>query len=202
MNAPDLNSPHVTAARAAAVAATIDRVRAIEAEQGVTRPALDAIKAELLALAAQRHLFPSTAFRPSQAGRGGANRYLLQRGPDDRFALYLNALNPGVETKPHNHATWAVVVAVDGREINKIYSRNFNGLSVEDQIVVEPGRGLALMPDDIHSIHTTGSRSTRHLHMYGLALELLDNRVAYDPATGAAIPFNRAVSMAGATRAG
>jgi hypothetical protein len=27
--------------------------------------------------------------------------------------------------------------------------------------------------------------------MYGLALERLDNRMAYDPATGAAVPYNR-----------
>ena len=50
--------------------------------------------------------------------------------------------------------------------------------------MVEPGRGICLMPEDIHSIHTTGNAPTRHLHMYGLALEKLDNRKGYDMETG------------------
>jgi predicted metal-dependent enzyme (double-stranded beta helix superfamily) len=186
-----MTAPDVKAARAAAIAATIGRVRTIETQQGVTRPALDAIKAELLALAAQEHLFASADFPPPPAGEKGANRYLLAEDPDHRFALYLNALNPGNETRPHDHTTWAVVVAVEGHELNKLYCRAGGGLVVDHEIMVEPGRGIALMPDDIHSIHTAGTVPTRHLHMYGLALEVLDKRMAYDPATGAATPFNR-----------
>ena len=197
MNAPDLR-----AARATAVASTIDRVRAIEAAQGVTRPALDAIKAELMALAGQEALFPSAEFPPPPAGEHGANRYRLQVDPDQRFALYLNALNPGAETMPHDHTTWAVVVAVDGQELNKVYRRAGAGLAVEREVMVEPGTGIALMPDDIHSIHTTGTVPTRHLHMYGLALEVLDDRQAYDPANGEAIPYNRNFMKAAATARG
>lgn len=185
-----MNAPDRKAARAAAIAATIGRVRAIEAEQGVTRSALEAIKAELLALATQEPLFSSAEFPAPAAGEKGANRYLLAEDPDRRFALYLNALNPGNETRPHDHTTWAVVVAVEGQELNKVYRRGGGGLAVDHEIMVEPGRGIALMPDDIHSIHTTGTMPTRHLHMYGLALEVLDKRMAYDPATGAAIPYN------------
>ena len=52
-------------------------------------------------------------------------------------------------------------------------------------------RGICLMPDDIHSIHTTGNAPTRHLHMYGLALERLDDRKAFDVESGRVIPYNR-----------
>lgn len=186
-----MNEMDVTAARAAAVAATVERIRGIEAREGVTRAALDAIMAELHTLAAQEHLFPSAEFQPPPAGEKGARRYLLQEDPGGRFALYLNALNPGNETKPHDHTTWAVVVAVDGEELNKVYAKRDGGLDLVREVVVKPGTGIALMPDDIHSIHTQGDRPTRHLHMYGLALEKLDNRMAYDPATGAAVPYNR-----------
>ena len=193
-----MNATDVTAARAAAVAATIDRIRAIEAKEGVTRPALEKIRAELLALAAQEHLFPSSQFPPPPNGEKGSNRYLLQEDPGNRFALYMNALNPGNETKPHDHTTWAVVVAVDGQELNKVYERLDDGsdpakceLRIREEIMVEPGRGICLMPEDIHSIHTTGSVPTRHLHMYGLALEKLDNRKGYDPETGAVVPYNK-----------
>jgi predicted metal-dependent enzyme (double-stranded beta helix superfamily) len=185
-----MNAPDIKAARAAAVAATIDRIRAIERGQGITRAALEAIKAEMLALAAQEHLFPSAEFPPPPDGEKGSRRYLLQEDADNRFALYMNALNPGNETRPHDHTTWACVVAVEGQELNRVYRRTAGGLVVDHEVMVEPGRGIALMPEDIHSIHTTGTVPTRHLHMYGLALEKLDNRMAYDPATGEAVPYN------------
>ncbi|WP_372623738.1 cysteine dioxygenase [Falsiroseomonas sp.] len=193
-----MNATDVSAARSAAVSATIDRIRAIEAQQGVTRPALEAIREELLKLAAQEHLFPSANFPPPPNGEKGSNRYLLQEDPGNRFALYLNALNPGNSTKPHDHTTWAVVVAVDGQELNKVYERADDGsdpgkceLRLREEVMVEPGRGICLMPEDIHSIHTTGSVPTRHLHMYGLALEKLDNRKGYDPETGTVVPYNK-----------
>ena len=186
-----MNEMDVTAARTAVVAAAVERIRAIEAAQGITRPALDAIMAELSRLAAQEHLFPSAEFQPPPSGEKGSRRYLLQEDEGGRFALYLNALNPGNETKPHDHTTWAVVVAVDGEELNKVYAKREDRLDLVREVVVKPGTGIALMPEDIHSIHTQGTRPTRHLHMYGLALEKLDNRMAYDPATGEAVPYNR-----------
>jgi predicted metal-dependent enzyme (double-stranded beta helix superfamily) len=194
-----MNASDVKAARAAAVAATIDRIRAIEASQGVTRASLDAIRAEMLKLAAQEQLFPSAEFPPPPGGQKGGQRYLLQEDEGGRFALYLNALNPGNETKPHDHTTWAVVVAVDGQELNRVYDRLDDGrtpgkaeLRLREEIMVEPGRGIALMPEDIHSIHTTGSVPTRHLHMYGLALEKLDQRQGFDPEAGTVQPYNKA----------
>jgi predicted metal-dependent enzyme (double-stranded beta helix superfamily) len=193
-----MNVTDASAARAAAVASTIDRIRAIESEMGVTRPALEKIREELLALAAQEHLFPSHVFPPPAEGAKGSNRYLLQEDPGNRFALYMNALNPGNRTKPHDHTTWAVVVAVDGQELNKVYERTDDGadpekceIRVREEVMVEPGRGICLMPEDIHSIHTTGDRPTRHLHMYGLALEKLDDRKAYDPETGMVSLYNK-----------
>lgn len=193
-----MNASDIAAARTAAVAATIDRIRAIEAAEGVTRAALDAIKTEMLALAAQEHLFPLAEFSPPPAGEKGSRRYLLQEDPNHRFALYMNALNPGNSTKPHDHTTWAVVVAVEGQELNKVYKRFDDGsdpdrcdLRVDHEVMVEQGRGIALMPEDIHSIHTTGDRPTRHLHMYGLALEKLDNRRAFDAETGEVKPYNK-----------
>jgi predicted metal-dependent enzyme (double-stranded beta helix superfamily) len=193
-----MNATDVSAARAAAVASTVDRIRAIEAKEGVTRPSLEKIRAELLKLAAQEHLFPSANFPPPAGGEKGSNRYLLQEDQGNRFALYLNALNPGNSTKPHDHTTWAVVVAVDGQELNKVYERTDDGsnpemceLRIREEVMVEPGRGICLMPEDIHSIHTTGNVPTRHLHMYGLALEKLDNRRGFDPETGAVVPYNK-----------
>ena len=193
-----MNVVDAGAARAAAVANAVGRIRDIEAARGVTRPALEAIREELMLLAGQEHLFPSAEFPPPSGGEKGANRYLLHEDPGNRFALYLNALNPGNETRPHDHTTWAVVVAVDGQELNRVYERLDDGADPErcsirlrEEVMVEPGRGICLMPEDIHSIHTKGSAPTRHLHMYGLALERLDDRKAYDVESGRVIPYNR-----------
>ncbi len=193
-----MNASDVKAARAAAVAATMNRVKDIERSHGVTRPALAAMMAELMSLAGQEHLFPTAEFVPPPNGEKGSKRYLLQEDGDNRFALYLNALNPGNSTKPHDHTTWAVVVAVEGQELNKVYERLDDGtdpgkcdIRLREDIMVEPGRGIALMPEDIHSIHTTGNVPTRHLHMYGLALEKLDDRKAFDPETGTVVPYNK-----------
>ena len=202
-----MNAPDRDAARAAHVAATIGRIRAIDAERGVTRESLEAIKAEMLALAGQEHLFPSSEFPPPPAGEKGARRYLLQEDPDGRFALYLNALNPGNASKPHNHTTWAVIVAVDGSELNRLWERTDDGselgrasLRETGEVTVEPGRGIAFLPDDIHSIHTTGDRPTRHLHMYGLALERLDGRLGFDPERGTVTGYNKAYMAPTASR--
>ena len=193
-----MNSMDVKAARTAAVAAAVGRVREIESSMGVTRPALEAIRAELMNLAGQDHLFPSSEFPSPPNGEKGSNRYLLREEDNNRFALYLNALNPGNETKPHDHTTWAVVVAVDGQELNKVYQRMDDGsdpdrcdMRVAEEIMVEPGRGICLMPEDIHSIHTMGTKPTRHLHMYGLALEKLDGRRAFDDKTGEVSYYNK-----------
>ena len=185
-------------ARAAAVSDAVRRIRDIEAARGVTRPAWEAIREELMLLARQEHLFPSGEFPPPAGGERGANRYLLHEDPGHRFALYLNALNPGNETRPHDHTTWAVVVAVEGQELNRVYERLDGGVDpercsvrVREEVMVEPGRGICLMPEDIHSIHTTGDAPTRHLHMYGLALDRLENRKAFDMESGRVIPYNR-----------
>jgi predicted metal-dependent enzyme (double-stranded beta helix superfamily) len=193
-----MNATELAASRDAAVARTVERIRAIEGSLGVTRAALEKIRAELLLLAERQEMFPSATFPPPPEGQKGSNRYLLHEDPGNRFALYMNALNPGNETKPHDHTTWAVVVAVDGQELNKVYDRTDDGsvpdrceLRIREEIMVEPGRGICLMPEDIHSIHTTGDVPTRHLHMYGLALEVLDDRKAYDPADGTVTAYNR-----------
>lgn len=186
-----MNAPDIKAVRTATVAATVERIRAIAASQGVTRASLEAIKAEMLELASHENLFPSANFPPPPVGEIGAQRYLLQEDADHRFALYLNALNPGNSSKPHNHTTWAVVVSVEGQEHNTVYRQVPGALEVEREIMVEPGTGIALLADDIHAIATPGNTPTRHLHMYGLALEELDNRMGYDAATGVAIPYNK-----------
>ena len=175
--------------RETAVAETIAKVRQIESEQGVTREALAEIRAELLRLAARRELFPPEDF-PGPADGKDNRLYTLSMDPDKRFALYLNRGSAEKDTPPHNHTTWAVVVGIAGEELNKIY-RTVDAeeggparLEVAETIVVQPGAGVCLLPDDIHSIHMRGEDVKLHLHMYGKAISEMTERVKYDPETG------------------
>ncbi|MDA1089790.1 MAG: hypothetical protein O3A85_05700 [Proteobacteria bacterium] len=180
--------------RTAAVAATVAKVRDIEATAvengGVTPEALDAIKAELLALTERRDLFPEDDFPVSEEDGKGVI-YRLSEDEGHRFALYASTGVPGKRVKPHNHTTWAVIVGVHGEEQNYFYERTDDGsqqgigeLQQTGDFNIVAGTGVALMPDDIHSIENMTDKKNVHLHMYGLALEQLHERVAYDTDAG------------------
>jgi predicted metal-dependent enzyme (double-stranded beta helix superfamily) len=113
------------AARGQAVAASIERVRAIVAERGVSPATLEAVRAELIALAGRKALFPSADF--PLAEDGGSRIHLLQEDEDGRFALYMSVGQAGKRTPPHDHTTWAVITGVEGREHNLFYERTDDG---------------------------------------------------------------------------
>ena len=107
--------------RAEAIEHSLAQVRRIEAEMGVTRATLDAVKPVLIALAARTDLFPPEHFPVTPGGHGKV--YRLAEDPDRRFALYASAGVPGKAQPPHNHTTWAVISGVFGDEHNVFYER-------------------------------------------------------------------------------
>ncbi|BBK42369.1 rhodanese-like domain-containing protein [Allostella vacuolata] len=183
----------VQSERAAAVAATVARVRAIEATQGTGRQALDAIAAEVTALAAQTALFPPAHF--AVAG-GKGTIYRLSEDADHRFALYASAGVPGKAQPPHDHTTWAVISGVYGEERNTFWKRTDNGaeegvatLEETGGYTVRRGNSVSFGPDDIHSIHVAGKQPSLHLHMYGMSLEHLPQRRVFETASGTSAIF-------------
>ncbi|MDB5835183.1 MAG: hypothetical protein JWR14_5013 [Caballeronia sp.] len=191
-------TPDQIGERQAAVSALLDHVRHIVAKQGVTRGALDDISEHLQAFAAERaELFTAADFPPPQVGSGDTStRYRLNPG-EDGFALYLNSLLPGKTTIPHNHDTWAVIAALEGEELNRVYQRTDDGsdaeratLNIEREVVVRPGTPIAFLPEDIHSIHVTGAAPTLHFHLYGRPLEMLSGRLGYELDTGRVVRYN------------
>lgn len=172
--------------RARLVSETVERIRAREAEQGVTRDGVAAIRDELVALAQHVELFALDDFPPPEPGSEDNNRlYLISEDPDHRFALYVQSSQPGVDVPPHNHTTWAVIVGLDGVEENRFYERRADGPLHNGGQEVSAGVGVAFLPDDLHSIHIHGDRPVINFHMYGLALDQLHTREYWKAEEGA-----------------
>jgi predicted metal-dependent enzyme (double-stranded beta helix superfamily) len=166
--------------RAGAIKATVDDIRAIEARHGVTREALDRMKARLMQLAARRDLFTFADFpAPPAGGERNSTLYRLWEDADHRFALYANAARGGVHSPAHNHTVWAVIVGVEGDELNRFYKKAPEGVEETGSAVVRQGAGVAFLPDDLHSIHIEGP--VLNFHMYGKGLEQLHAREYYKP---------------------
>jgi len=164
--------------RASAIKEAVADIRAIEAKEGVTRAALERMKARLIKLAARTDLFtPADYPAPPADGERFSTLYRIAEDDDHRFALYANAARGGVRSPAHNHTVWAVIVGITGEELNCFYDRAPEGVRQTGSAVVKQGTGVAFLPDDLHSIHIDGP--ALNLHMYGLGLEQLHRREYY-----------------------
>jgi predicted metal-dependent enzyme (double-stranded beta helix superfamily) len=151
------------------------------------------MKDALIALSHQRELFLTEEFAPPVRGQfKDAVFYKLSEDGDGQHTLYLSAQLPGKSSPAHNHKNWAVLVGVEGVEENRLYSPRPDGtLQVDEAVMVGPGVGVALLGEDIHSIHVHGEGDIPvwQFRLYERALELQTKRVMIDPKTGVAEHF-------------
>ncbi len=143
-------------------------------------------------MAKRKALFPLTDFPPADTEPGRRPIQAMHKDDDGQFALYMSTSVSDQKPPPYNHATWAVIVGIQGEERNWLFERADDGavpgkgtVRIVDERVAAPGTGVALMPEDIHTIQGTpeaGGRLT--FHLYGVATDLQKGRVAYNEAGG------------------
>ncbi len=167
------------AERAAAVAGAMDDIARIDAagreRDGIDRVGLARIKERLLELAERDDLFGDDDFPPPDDA-GSSVSYRIAQNDDDELALYVQCVADGTSAPPHEHNTWAVIVGMRGQELNRLYGPcgGDGEPQVRREVMVERGTGVALLADDVHSIHIEGAAT--NFHCYGLALERLTGR--------------------------
>jgi predicted metal-dependent enzyme (double-stranded beta helix superfamily) len=174
----------LAAERQRAIASCLDDIRALLGDAGVSRATLERVKGRLLALAARRELFSFAQF-PLRHER--STMHLLAEDEGDGLALYAVAAQGESATPPHDHTTWAVVVGIEGEEMNRLWRRVDDRASAGkaelepiEETLVAPGTGVALMPEDIHSIHRASDAPLLHFHLYGRSIERLPERKQFD----------------------
>ena len=167
------------AERAAAVAGAMGDIAEIDAvgreHGGIDRAGVERIKERLLLLAERDDLFGDDDFPPPDSSQSSVS-YRIAQNDHDELALYVQRVADGTSAPPHEHQTWAVIVGLRGQELNRLYGPCAGGgePQVQHEVMVERGTGVAMLGDDVHSIHIKGAAT--NFHCYGLALERLNGR--------------------------
>lgn len=173
--------------RDGAVNDLLDFTRSVAKPNEVSSDNLKRIKDALVSIADRKEFWNEKEF-PAPTDGKVQTRYLVSQDDDDSYALYLNVMHTGKKAPPHNHTTWACIASVEGEEYNYVYEPKEAGpltpgdreIELTETIVVKPGQGIGLLPDDVHAIAINDGESTRHLHFYGRGLETLDRRLMWD----------------------
>jgi predicted metal-dependent enzyme (double-stranded beta helix superfamily) len=159
----------------------LEQIRAIH-QRGVDREALREVVGLLEGLAERRDLFNFQRFPAPTPEQGTQLRYRLN-DDGETPTLYVNSLQPGKSTIPHNHETWAVIAAIEGQELNQVFERADDGgdptraeLRLRQEVIVQPGTSVAFLGEDLHGIRVDGDQPTLHFHLYGRPLESLEKR--------------------------
>jgi predicted metal-dependent enzyme (double-stranded beta helix superfamily) len=174
----------------------LEKIRVIH-QRGVDRDALKEIVSLLEDLAGRRELFNFERF-PAPTEAQGTTQFRYRLNDDGETpTLYVNSLLPGKSTIPHNHETWAVIVAIEGQELNDVFRRADDGsdparadLQLDQKVIVQPGTSISFLGEDLHGIRVDGETPTLHFHLYGRPLESLENRYGVK-ADGTVVLYNK-----------
>jgi len=121
--------------------------------------------------------------------------HLLHEEPNHDLAVMALAWLPGRGTPPHDHGTWAIVVGVDGEELNEYYRRvddraqaGYAELEKVSERVCGPGDVVQMLPGAIHRVTNIGPNVAVSLHVYGRHINHT-GRSQFDLAAKTETPF-------------
>jgi predicted metal-dependent enzyme (double-stranded beta helix superfamily) len=170
----------------------MSRIRSMTDEFSADGPSLVQLKSVrdcLLELSSNAELFPDEDY-PAPVGDQKETLYELYAEDDRSNVLYVYRPGPGKVSPVHDHSTWAVIVGLEGEEMNLIWKRlgEDSGktcrLAYDRLELVGPGKGAYYRKDDIHSISIRDDKPIKHLHLYGHCLLDLPTRRDFDPVAG------------------
>ena len=125
----------------------------------------------------------------------GFGSTLLHAESDNSLFIVVDSWLPGRGVSPHNHGTWAVVVAVDGPEKNIFWQRqddsSRDGYAELQQIsekTLSAGEVITMPTDAIHSVINETDQTTLSFHVYGKHLNYTE-RSQFNPEKNIELPF-------------
>jgi predicted metal-dependent enzyme (double-stranded beta helix superfamily) len=97
---------------------------------------------------------------------------MLYDEPDFEITVQNVAWSPGSISPIHNHGTWGVVALLDGQEKNTLWQRSPtaeypNQIKVVDEILLQPGDILGILPEAIHQVEALGDVPSISFNLYG-----------------------------------
>ena len=159
-------------------------------KDGAELETLNSAKDVLAALATQRDLFPESDF-PWPEETNGNSTWCLYSGAND-CALYLDLLNHGASTVPHDHgSSWAIVTGIEGQETHRLYQRVDAGIGAGPakleqvgELTIGVGDSVSMLNNGIHAIEAVGTERIMMLHCYGKGFEHQSDRLEYNMHVG------------------
>lgn len=125
----------------------------------------------------------------------GYGSTLLHLEPDNSLFIVVDSWLPGRGVRPHNHGTWAIVVAITGPEHNIFWERIDDGsrenhaeLRKIREEVISIGEVVCMKTGEIHSIENKNDETTLSFHVYGRHLNHT-GRSQFDIENNLEIPF-------------
>lgn len=104
----------------------------------------------------------------------GFGSTLLHSESDDSLFIVVDSWLPGRGVRPHNHGTWAIVVAADGTEHNTFWERIDDGtrenhaeLRKISERKISVGEAIGMKSGEIHSVENRTDTTTLSFHVYG-----------------------------------
>lgn len=150
------------------------------------------------AAAAQRAWLRDEMCMPD--AKQGFGFHLLHEEAGHDLAVFVASWLPGRGTPPHDHATWAVVVGLQGHERNTHWRRlddsrraGYAELVPAGERVVGAGDVVAMRSGAIHSLRNESDGISVSLHIYGRHVNYT-NRSQFDPAGRREAPYKLATS--------